>query len=116
MRNFYNFRQKLNVKLFFDQRKILAVVSKANLVSLRRTGAYIRKAARNKVSKSDKASMPGNPPHTRRNLLKTSLLFGVDKRSYTLRSNINTGNERILDWIYQRCFNNEGCCGYYKTI
>jgi hypothetical protein len=78
------FEIELNVKLFFDQRKILAVVSKANLVSLRRTGAYIRKAARNKVSKSDKASMPGNPPHTRRGLLKTSLLFGVDKRSQSV--------------------------------
>ena len=70
----------MKVRLIFNERKILAIISKANLVSLRRTGAYIRKAARHKVSQSAKASTPGNPPNTRRGLLKTSLLFGVDKK------------------------------------
>jgi len=65
----------------FDERRIIVAVQNGNLTALRRAGAYIRKAARNQVSASEKASMPGMPPHTRRGLLKSSLLFGVEKRT-----------------------------------
>ena len=57
----------------------MGVVSKANYASLRRAGAYVRKSARNAVFKSKRASEKGTPPHTRRGLLKRSILFGVDK-------------------------------------
>lgn len=71
----------MKCRIEFDERRILARVKGANSTALRRAGAYIRKAARNRVSASDKASAPGSPPHTRRGLLKTSLLFAVEKRS-----------------------------------
>lgn len=70
----------MKVRIEFDERRILMCVRDGNNVALRRAGAYIRKAARNKVSTSDRASSPGSPPHTREGLLKRSLLFGVEKR------------------------------------
>lgn len=70
----------MKIHIEFDERRILVAVESGNLVALRRAGAYIRKAARNKVTTSSGASTPGTPPNTRRGLLKNSLLFGVEKR------------------------------------
>ncbi len=70
----------MKVRIEFDERRILIAVQSGNNAALRRAGAYVRKAARNKVTTSDKASPPGTPPNTRRGLLKRALLFGVDKR------------------------------------
>ena len=64
----------------FDERRIFIAVRSGNNIAFRRAGAYIRKAARNRVTASGKASLPGSPPHTRQGLLKQSLLFGVDSR------------------------------------
>jgi len=74
----------LKVRIEFDERRILVAVQNGNNVALRRAGAYIRKAARNRISTSDKASPPGTPPHTRRGRLKNSLLFGVEKMRRTV--------------------------------
>jgi len=74
----------MKCRIEFDERRILIAVQSGNNVALRRAGAYIRKAARNKVSTSDKASAPGSPPHTRAGLLKTSLLFGVEKKQQSV--------------------------------
>ena len=70
----------MKCRIEFDDRRILIAVKSGNNVALRRAGAYIRKAARNRVTTSEKASAPGSPPNTRQGLLKQSLLFGVDKR------------------------------------
>lgn len=70
----------MNIKIEFDERRILVAVESGNLTALRRAGAYIRKAARNKVTTSSNSSTPGSSPNTRRGLLKNSLLFGVEKR------------------------------------
>ena len=69
----------VKMRFEFDSRRLLGAVNKANLASLRRAGAYVRKAARNAVHRSKRASEKGTPPHTRRGLLKRSILFGVDK-------------------------------------
>ncbi len=74
----------MKCRIEFDERRILVAVERDNLVALRRAGAYIRKAARNRVSQSERSSMPGTPPNTRRGLLKNSLLFGVEKRAETV--------------------------------
>jgi len=63
----------------FDSAAVVNAVRNGNLKALRQAGAYIRKAARHAVQKSAKSSAPGTPPHTRRGLLKRSLLFGVEK-------------------------------------
>ena len=70
----------MKCRIEFDERRILVAVQNGGNAALRRAGAYIRKAARNKVSASDKASAPGTPPHTRAGLLKNSILFGVEKK------------------------------------
>ena len=62
----------VKMRFEFDSRRLLGAVSKANRASLRRAGAYVRKAARNAVFKSKRASEKGTPPHTRRGLLKRS--------------------------------------------
>ena len=69
------------VKMRFelDSRRLLGIINKANYKALRSAGAYVRKSARNAVHKSKRASEKGTPPHTRRGLLKRSILFGVDK-------------------------------------
>ena len=70
----------MKCRIEFDDRRILVAVRSGNNIALRRAGAYLRKAARNRVTTSEKASAPGSPPNTRQGLLKQSLLFGVDKR------------------------------------
>ncbi len=67
------------VRIEFDDAGVISKVKKGSLKALRRAGAYVRKSARNAVSRSSKASSPGTPPHTRRGLLKRSILFGVEK-------------------------------------
>ena len=74
----------IKMRVEFDSRGLLEVVRKANYSALRRAGAYVRATARNAVSRSKRASAPGTPPHTRRGLLKRSLLFGVDKRKLSV--------------------------------
>ena len=70
----------MKCRIEFDDRRILVAVRNGNNIALRRAGAYIRKAARNRISTSEKASAPGSPPNTRQGLLKQSLLFGVEQR------------------------------------
>ena len=74
----------VKMRFDFDERRLLGAVEKANYSSLRRAGAYIRATARNVVHRSKKSSTPGTPPHTRRGLLRRSLLFGVDKQKMSV--------------------------------
>ena len=67
------------VRVEFNDAEVISKVKKGSLKALRCAGAYVRKSARNAVSRSSKASSPGTPPHTRRGLLKRSILFGVEK-------------------------------------
>lgn len=64
----------------FDSAAVVNAVRNGNLKALRQAGAYVRKSARNSVKKSKHSSIAGTPPHTRRGLLKRSLLFGVEPR------------------------------------
>lgn len=74
----------MKVRIEFHSDRIIAASRRGALKTLRRTGAYVRKVAQNKVSKSAGASTPGAPPHTRRGQLKKSILFGVDDRALTV--------------------------------
>ncbi|MDD3083140.1 MAG: hypothetical protein PHW17_13065 [Desulfobacterales bacterium] len=67
------------VRVEFDDDAVKSAVQKGGVKALRSAGAYTRKAARNAVARSSKASPAGSPPHTRRGLLKRSILFGVEK-------------------------------------
>ena len=74
----------MKVHIDFDEHRILVAVKCGNITALRRAGAYVRKAARNKVTQSSNASTPGSPPNTRQGLLKRSLLFGVEKQKQSV--------------------------------
>lgn len=73
-----------NVRIEFDDNALRDAVKDSSPAPLRRAGAYIRKSARNAVSRSKHSSAPGSPPHTRRGLLKRSILFGVEKERMTV--------------------------------
>ena len=62
----------------FDEDGIVARIARASRDILRRAGAYVRRVAQRKVVTSPKASQPGQPPHSRRGLLKRSILFASD--------------------------------------
>lgn len=62
----------------FDQDGLVARIARASRDILRRAGAYVRRVAQRKVVTSPKASQPGQPPHSRRGLLKRAILFGSD--------------------------------------
>ena len=70
----------MKTEIQLDSRRVILAVRRGNFTALRRAGAYVRKAARHRVSVSPKASVPEQPPHSRFGLLKRSLLFGVEKR------------------------------------
>ena len=72
------------VRVDFDAEAVKNAVRKGGVKSLRQAGAYVRKAARHAVKKSSSASAAGTPPHTRRGLLKNSILFGVEKQRMTV--------------------------------
>ena len=71
----------MNHEVEFDADGLVARAAKASVDVLRRTGAYIRRAAQSKVRQSRNPSQPGEPPHTRRGALKRGILFGVDRRT-----------------------------------
>ena len=63
----------------FDEDGLVAWMARASREFLKRAGAYVRRVAQRKVVTSPKRSLPGQPPHSRRGLLKRGLLFGVER-------------------------------------
>ena len=64
----------------FDEDGLVAWMARASREFLKRAGAYVRRVAQRKVVTSPKPSQPGQPPHSRRGLLKRGILFGVEPR------------------------------------
>ena len=62
----------------FDEEGLVAWIARASREFLKRAGAYVRTVARRKVQTSPRPSQPGQPPHSRRGLLKRGLLFGLE--------------------------------------
>lgn len=69
---------EFDVRIEFEEDRLLGTMKYANKKALRRVGAYVRKAAVNAVHKSKKSSSPGTPPNTRKGLLRRAVLFGVE--------------------------------------
>lgn len=67
-----------SVRLDFGDEPLMGAVKYANRKAMRGVGAYVRRVAANSVHRSRSASAAGTPPHTRRGLLKNSILFGVE--------------------------------------
>ena len=54
---------------------------RANIQSLAHAGAAIRLAARRGIRRRKKASPAGQPPSTRRGLLRSAILYAVEKQN-----------------------------------
>ena len=63
----------------FDEDGLVAWMARASREFLKRAGAYVRRVAQRKVVTSPKPSQPGQPPHSRRGLLKRGIIFGVER-------------------------------------
>lgn len=77
---------KINTRTFFYSRKVLRLLDKKTHGALKRFGGYVRAVAKNSirpVGKKGTPSKPGQPPKSRRGLLKRYIFYGFDlaKRS-----------------------------------
>jgi len=61
--------------LFFDQKRVIDAVSKAQRKVLSRFGAYVRRTARSSIRKRKRVSEPGSPPSSHTGLLKRTIYF-----------------------------------------
>ena len=68
----------------FDEGGLLAKIARASKDILKRAGAYVRRVAQRKVTTSPKPSQPGQPPHSRRGLLRRGILFGLERERSVL--------------------------------
>ena len=80
---------KINTRTFFYSRKVLRLLDKKTHAGLKRFGSYVRTTARRSikpVGKSGQPSKPGQPPKSRRGLLKNFIFYGFDlaKRSVVI--------------------------------
>ena len=72
---------KINTRTFFYNRKVLRLLDRKTHGALKRFGSFVRKTARRSirpVGKSGKPSKPGQPPKSRRGLLKNFIFYGFD--------------------------------------
>ena len=81
----------MKCELVFNEGSLVARIARATGDILKRTGAYVRRVAQRKVATSPKPSTPGQPPHSRRGLLKRAILFGLvnDGRSVLIGPGFN---------------------------
>lgn len=80
--------------LFFDSAKVMSAVSKERRQAMSKSGAFVRRAARQSMRKSPRASAPGRPPNRHENpLLYSRLFFAYDPatRSVVIGSEGLTG-------------------------
>ena len=70
---------EMKVQTRMDVQKVLRKTRRANIESLGHAGAAIRLTARRSIRRSPRPSAPGTPPHTRRGLLRRSIVYAVDK-------------------------------------
>ena len=77
---------KINTHTFFYNKKVLRLLDKKTHSVFRRFGGYVRTVAKNSikpVGKKGTPSKPGQPPKSRKGLLKNFIFYGFDlaKRS-----------------------------------
>lgn len=80
---------KINTRTFFNNRKVLRLLDKKTHAALRSFGKYVRRVAKNSIKSAGKKgtpSKPGQPPKSRKGLLKNFIFYGFDlaKRSVVI--------------------------------
>ena len=69
---------------FFDRGSILFAMDKATRSAMARSGAYIRKVARNSMKRKKGPSPIGEPPHVHVGTLKNLTYFAYDQKTRSL--------------------------------
>lgn len=69
---------KINSTMFFDSKKVLKALDKAEKAVLSKFGAYIRTTARRSIRSRKKTASPGSPPSSHIGTLKRLIFFGYD--------------------------------------
>ena len=67
----------LSVKGKVDYRGVMARIKRKEIKSLSHAAGALRLAAIRSIKQSPKASAPGQPPHTRKGLLRKSILYSL---------------------------------------
>jgi hypothetical protein len=75
---------KVSVKTVATPQKLKREVDRGTIWSLGRAGSYIWGIARKSIKQSKEYSQPGQPPHTRKGLLKRAIRFAVEKEKGTV--------------------------------
>ena len=88
--------------LFFDRKRVIDAVSRAERQGLSKAGAFVRRRARSSIRKRKKVSEPGSPPTSHTGLLKRNIFFAYEpKRSGVVigpvRLNKPGGAPRLLE-------------------
>jgi hypothetical protein len=70
----------LNVKnSFFDRKRVIEAVGRANADALSKGGAFIRRTAKGSIRKAKSPAKPGRPPHSHIGTLKELIFFSYDE-------------------------------------
>lgn len=69
--------------MFFD-RVLINAVDRAEIKTLSKMGAFVRRSARQSIRKRKKSSPPGKPPSSHTGLLKKFIYFGYDSGRNTV--------------------------------
>lgn len=75
----------INIKnMFFDRRRIIDKVAKANRRNLSKAGAFIRRSAKSSIRKRKRISRPGEPPSSHEGSLRRLIYFGYEPNRETV--------------------------------
>ena len=72
---------------FFDQKKVIGAMNRAERRVLSKFGAFVRQGARSSIRKRKSVSAPGSPPSSHSGLLKRNIFFVYDRN----RANVIIG-------------------------
>ena len=70
---------RMKARVSFQRRELRRQAREGSIRSLGHAAAAIRLTARRSIRQSARASAPGQPPHTRRGLLRRAILYFVEK-------------------------------------
>ena len=85
---------KINTRTFFTSRKVLRLLDKKTHGVLRQFGSFVRTTAKRsirRVGKKGTPSAPGQPPKSRKGLLKNFIFYGFDR----LRRSVVIGPQKL---------------------
>jgi hypothetical protein len=72
------------LKGFFDSKKVIAAVDKAERRVFSRFGAFVRRTAKSSIRKRKRSAEPGRPPSSHTGLLKRFIYFAYEPASHNV--------------------------------